>query len=140
VPSRVGRRAELAAQARPYGLLFRPGQHGDEDGPTGHDLTRHYPSATKAAQAIGAAGVGQRDHHMRGVGVWWTLDLGSAASARGEEAAAHAGAGGEGAVALAQASSPTTGGDEAAAPTQAGAPTAKGEGAVVHADAAIVGE
>jgi hypothetical protein len=37
VPGRVGRRAELAAQARPYDLFFGPGQHDVEDGPMGHD-------------------------------------------------------------------------------------------------------
>jgi hypothetical protein len=30
VPGRVGHRAETAAQARPYGMFFGPGRHGDE--------------------------------------------------------------------------------------------------------------
>jgi hypothetical protein len=37
VPGRVGRRAELAAQARPYDLFFGSGRHNVEDGPMGHD-------------------------------------------------------------------------------------------------------
>jgi hypothetical protein len=37
VPGRVGCRAELAAQARPYDLFFGSYRHGAEDGPMGHD-------------------------------------------------------------------------------------------------------
>jgi hypothetical protein len=42
VPGRARRRAELAAQARPDGMFFGPGRHDAEDGPTGHDPTRHH--------------------------------------------------------------------------------------------------
>jgi hypothetical protein len=42
VPGRVGHRAELAAQARPYGRFFGPGRHDAEVGPMGRDPARHY--------------------------------------------------------------------------------------------------
>jgi hypothetical protein len=42
VPGRVGRRAELAAQARPYGRFFESGRHDAEVGPMGRDPARHY--------------------------------------------------------------------------------------------------
>jgi hypothetical protein len=42
VPGRVGRRAGLAAQARPYGLFFGPGRHDAENGPMGRSTARHY--------------------------------------------------------------------------------------------------
>jgi hypothetical protein len=42
VPGRAGRRAELAAQARPYGRFFGSGRHDAEDGPMGRDPARHY--------------------------------------------------------------------------------------------------
>jgi hypothetical protein len=45
VPGRARRRAEMAAQARPYDLFFGLGRHGDEDGPTGRSRARHYPAA-----------------------------------------------------------------------------------------------
>jgi hypothetical protein len=35
VPCRVGRRARLAAQARPYGSFFGPGRHDGPSGPSG---------------------------------------------------------------------------------------------------------
>jgi hypothetical protein len=35
-PGRVVHRAQLSAQARPYGLFFGPGRHDAEDGPMGH--------------------------------------------------------------------------------------------------------
>jgi hypothetical protein len=34
-PGRVVRRAQLPAQARPYGLIFGPGRHDAEDGSMG---------------------------------------------------------------------------------------------------------
>jgi hypothetical protein len=59
VPGRARCRAELAAQARPYGLFFGPGRHGTEDGPTGHDPTRHYValSPPPSPEVHGAAAV-----------------------------------------------------------------------------------
>jgi hypothetical protein len=60
VPGRARRRAELAAQARPYGLFFGLGRHDAEDGPTGHDPARHYTLLPRLRQDIhGGAAVSQ---------------------------------------------------------------------------------
>jgi hypothetical protein len=48
VPGRALRRAELAAQARPYDLFFGSSA-GAEDGPTGHDPPWHYAALSLAS-------------------------------------------------------------------------------------------
>jgi hypothetical protein len=54
VPGRVGRRAQLAAQARPYSLFFGPGQHDAENGPMGRRPARHYNTAQEPGQGRSA--------------------------------------------------------------------------------------
>jgi hypothetical protein len=52
VPGRVGRRAQLTAQARPDGLFFGPGRHDAEDSPMGRGSARHYrPAAAETGSA-----------------------------------------------------------------------------------------
>jgi hypothetical protein len=49
----------MAAQARPYGLFFGPGRHGDEGGPTGRDQARHYPALRRLRRDVhGVAATG----------------------------------------------------------------------------------
>jgi hypothetical protein len=60
MPSRVGCRAGLAAQAQPYGLFFGSGWHGDKNGLMGRDPTRHYGGGQHHRQRCAPMVVSQR--------------------------------------------------------------------------------
>jgi hypothetical protein len=63
------------AQARPYGLFFGPGRHGDEDGPTGRAPAWHYPSAQVTHSAVEAPAIGREG----GGGAGWGAHCGRGA-------------------------------------------------------------